>query len=108
MNIAIVSFSYPNNGRQLKKLIQSLVQSGLVACAQVTNYMHSYFVREGKLKKAQEKFVVCKLLPEHTAKVVAAIEKQHPYDIPEILIETKECNQAYGDWVSSCAVVKKK
>lgn len=108
MDIALVSFSYPNSGRQLKKLIQSLVQSGLVACAQVTNYAHSYFIREGKLKKYQEKLVVCKLLPEYISKVVSMIEKQHPYSIPEILIETKQCNNAYADRVSSCAVSKKK
>ena len=103
MIISTITFSYPNDGRKLKKLIQALVQSGKVACAQVTNYIHSYCIREGKLTKSQEKLVTCKLLESNKSIVLEMIKKQHPYDVPEILIESKECNEEYGKRVEECA-----
>ena len=107
-SICIITFSYPNDGRKLKKMIQALVQSGKVACAQVTNYIHSYYVWEGKFTKSQEKLVTCKLLESNKDIVLEMIKKQHPYDVPEILIETKECNEEYGKRVEESAATKAK
>ncbi len=106
MEVAIISFSFPNKGRTLKKLVQQLVQSGLVACVQVTNYVHSYYMHEGKLNKSQEKMVVCKLIPENADKVIDVIQRAHPYSLPEILSETTQCNEAYGERVKNSAAIK--
>ena len=96
MQIARVTFSYSNDGRKLKRLIQMLVQWWFAACVHVINYMHSYYMREGKLKKEQEKLVVCKTTLDKRDKLIEMIKKNHPYEIPEILIEIVECNEEYG------------
>lgn len=95
MQIAKITFSYPNDGRKLKKLVQMLVQWWFVACIQVINYMHSYYMREGKLTKEQEKLVVCKTSLDKKDKLIEIIKKNHPYETPEILIEIVECNEEY-------------
>lgn len=99
MEISIITFSYPNDGRKLKRLVQGVVQGGFAACIQIMNYVHSYYIREWKLKKAQEKLVVCKTSVDKKDKLIEFVKKQHPYEIPEILAETKECNEEYGKWV---------
>lgn len=99
MLISKITFSYSNDGRKLKKLIQAIVQGGFAACVQVINYMHSYYMREWKLKKEQEKLVVCKTALWNKDRLIEFIKKNHPYSIPEILVETVECNEEYGKWV---------
>jgi uncharacterized protein involved in tolerance to divalent cations len=101
-------FSYPNDGRKLKKFVQWLVQSGKVACAQVTNYVHSYYMREGKFTKTNEKLVVCKLALENKDIVLEMIKKQRPYKVPEILCEVVDCNEEYAKWMEESVVMKKK
>lgn len=96
MQIARITFSYSNDGRKLKRLVQMLVQWGFAACVQVMNYMHSYYIREWKLAKEQEKLVVCKTSLDKKDKLIEIVKKNHPYDIPEILIEIVECNEEYG------------
>lgn len=84
------------------------MQSWKVACAQVINYIHSYYIREGKLTKSQEKLVVCKLAETNKAAVLEMIKKQHPHQVPEILIESKECNEDYGKRVEETKTMKSK
>jgi periplasmic divalent cation tolerance protein len=105
--ICLITFSYPNDGRKLKKLVQSLVLSWKVACIQVTNYVHSYYMREGKLTKKQEKLVTCKLLESNSEIVLWLIKNQHPYEIPEILVEKKMVNDEYAHWVEESSKNKK-
>lgn len=99
MQIAKITFSYSNDGRKLKKLVQMLVQWWFAAYVQVMNYMHSYYMREGKLTKEQEKLVICKASLDKKDKLIEIIKKNHPYEIPEVLIEIVECNEEYGKWV---------
>ena len=42
----IVMTTYPNDGRQLKRLILAVLKQDLAACVQRINYVKSYFVRE--------------------------------------------------------------
>lgn len=106
--IYLLTFSYPNDGRKLKKLVQSLVQSWKVACIQVTNYVHSYYMREWKLVKKQEKLVTCKLFESNSESAIALIQSQHPYEIPEIILEKKMVNDEYAGWVEESSKAKKK
>ncbi|HMY80230.1 MAG TPA: divalent cation tolerance protein CutA [Candidatus Absconditabacterales bacterium] len=99
--ISLIIFSYPNDGRKLKRLIQGLVQGKFVACVQVINYVHSYYIREEKFTKSQEKLVVCKTDPLKRSQAVSFIQKQHPYSIPEILTQDVDSNEAYEEWVKT-------
>lgn len=70
--------------------------------------MHSYYVREGKLTKRQEKRVICKLLESNSEAAIALIQSQHPYEIPEIIFEKKMVNDTYAHWVEESSKSKKK
>ena len=56
--------TYPNDGRKLKQLITALLKKKLIACANVMNYAKSYYLREGKIKKDEEKLILIKFPKE--------------------------------------------
>ena len=56
-------------------------------------------MREGKFTKEQEKLVYCKTSINKKDKLIEMIKKNHPYKIPEILVEVVECNEEYGKWI---------
>lgn len=60
----ILLMTYPNDGRKLKQLITALLKKKLIACANVMNYAKSYYLREGKIKKDEEKLILIKFPKE--------------------------------------------
>lgn len=58
--------------------------------------MKSYYIREGKLKREEEKLLFIKTTDEKKEKLIAFIKKQHPYKIPELIrLEPKEVDESY-------------
>lgn len=78
--------TYPNDGRKLKQLITALLKKKLIACANVMNYAKSYYLREGKIKKDEEKLILMKFLKEKESELLPFIKKLHPYEIPELIV----------------------
>ena len=82
----ILLMTYPNDGRKLKQLITALLKKKLIACANVMNYAKSYYLREGKIKKDEEKLILMKFLKEKESELLPFIKKLHPYEIPELIV----------------------
>lgn len=78
--------TYPNDGRKLKQLITALLKKKLIACANVMNYAKSYYLREGKIKKDEEKLILIKFPKEKELELLPFIKKLHPYEIPELIV----------------------
>ena len=82
----ILLMTYPNDGRKLKQLITALLKKKLIACASVMNYAKSYYLREGKIKKDEEKLIFIKFPKEKESELLPFIKKLHPYEIPELIV----------------------
>ena len=78
--------TYPNDGRKLKQLITALLKKKLIACANVMNYAKSYYLREGKIKKDEEKLILIKFSKEKESELLSFIKKLHPYEIPDLIV----------------------
>ena len=78
--------TYPNDGRKLKQLITALLKKKLIACANVMNYAKSYYLREGKIKKDEERLILMKFPKEKESESLPFIKKLHPYEIPELIV----------------------
>ena len=78
--------TYPNDGRKLRQLITALLKKKLIACANVMNYAKSYYLREGKIKKEEEKLILMKFPKEKESELLSFIKKLHPYEIPELIV----------------------
>jgi periplasmic divalent cation tolerance protein len=85
MEARVILVSYPNDGRQLKRLITALLKSGAAKCIQRFNYVKSYYMREGKMKQEEEKILLIKTTEDKLAKLQEILTKNHPYSVPEII-----------------------
>ena len=77
-----------------------LVDAKLVACAQVTGPITSFYRWQGKVESATEFTLSLKTTKELALDLEARLQELHPYELPEI-ITTKldRVNDAYRDWV---------
>ena len=92
----ILLTTYPNDWRKLKNLITALLKKKLVACVNVLNYTKSYYLREGKIKKDEEKLLLIKFSKGKEPELLEFIKKQHPYKIPELIIlPIEKVNEPY-------------
>ncbi|MGO3741155.1 divalent-cation tolerance protein CutA [Kerstersia sp.] len=79
-----------------------LVQQGLAACVQIGAAVQSTYLWEGKLEHATEYPLHAKIARAQRAAAMAAIQRRHPYAVPEIIcLPISTGLPAYLDWVSA-------
>jgi periplasmic divalent cation tolerance protein len=69
---------------EARALCRSLVERGLVACAQRIP-VESLYRWEGELVEDRETLVLLKTRRARSPELMAALQAQHPYDVPEVL-----------------------
>ncbi len=81
----ILLTTYPNKPRELKRFIVGMVKWGLAKCVNRLNYVKSYYMWQWKLVQDEEKILIIKFSSEKKQQLLAYFEKNHPYEIPEII-----------------------
>ncbi len=95
----ILLTTYPNEGREPRQLLTALLKKKLIACANVMNYAKSYYLREGKIKKDEEKLILMKFPEEKASELFSFIKKLHPYESPELIVLNPESvDENYLKW----------
>ena len=85
-----------------QSLARLLVEEKIAACVQLSNGIQSIYRWEGKVCVESEVLLSAKTTSNHWPTISSFIQKNHPYDLPEILAFTPEqYSQQYGAWVSS-------
>ena len=85
---------------QAQTLAEQLVNARLAGCVQITGPICSVYRWQGNVERAQEFRCTIKTLADMVDSVVAAVERMHPYDVPEILlVQVARCSAAYADWL---------
>ena len=64
---------------------RALVQSGLVACANIVPRIRSIFRWEGKVEEERECLLVLKSQSDHFDQLCKRIRELHSYSVPEII-----------------------
>lgn len=83
-------------------LAHSLVEERLAACIQLTTGIQSIYRWEGKVCVESEVLLSAKTTMGQWPAISSFIQKNHPYDLPEILAFTPEqYSEQYGAWVGS-------
>ena len=78
-----------------------LIYDGLAACVQMQEGLYSIYRWEGKVCEDREVLFSAKTTIDLWPKIHEYIQKNHPYDLPEIIaITPSEYDQAYGKWVN--------
>ena len=85
-----------------KLLARMLVEQNLAACVQLVAGVDSIYRWEGKICEEQEVMLSAKTTTNRWSAISSFIQKNHPYDLPEIMAFTPEQHsEQYGTWVSS-------
>ena len=78
---------------------QSMLEVG-AACVQHSS-IRSTYKWEGKIESSSEWRLQMKVSQTHFDAVLSALEKTHPYDVPQIIHWIAESTEEYADWVDS-------
>ena len=87
---------------QAQELVRRLVDDRLVACGTVLPGATSIYRWEGAVTTASETVVLLKTTRARWAGLVAAVERHHPYSVPELVALPVVAGLAdYVAWVAS-------
>lgn len=85
-----------------EKIVKSLLEKRLAACAQIIGPMTSYFHWQGKLDSAQEYLCLIKSRNDLFGELEAEIKNIHPYEVPEILTtQITKGGSDYLNWLAA-------
>jgi periplasmic divalent cation tolerance protein len=87
-----------SSAEQARGLAQAIMCQGLAACVQVEAVV-SHYRWEGALREEGEHRLVCKTLPAAVPALLGLLRAQHPYDLPELVVQPLRATAEYADWV---------
>ena len=99
--INIIKTTLPLTMREFEvtSFAQSLVEAG-AACVQ-HHEISSTYKWEGKIEHQNEWALSIKVSNNNKDSVIEVISNLHPYQVPQILVQSIEANSDYEDWVNS-------
>jgi periplasmic divalent cation tolerance protein len=99
--LLVVVTSLPNL-EAAQSLARSLIEERIAACVQLSSGIQSLYRWDGKVCEESEILLSAKTTVNQWPIIFSFIQKNHPYDLPEILAFTPEqYSEQYGVWVSS-------
>ncbi|MBZ5578906.1 MAG: divalent-cation tolerance protein CutA [Acidobacteriia bacterium] len=102
MTDKIVVLSTCSSEEEAGKLARSMVEQHLAACVNVVPRIRSYYRWKGAIESSDEYLLVIKSSRERMAELRAALEKEHSYEVPEVLVLPVVDGAAnYLNWLQS-------
>ena len=88
------------NIKEAEALASQLLEEKLAACVQVLPPMTSFYFWKGEIQKETEHLVLVKTLEEKFDALQAFIQKNHSYEVPEIVaIKAEHVSDSYLAWM---------
>jgi periplasmic divalent cation tolerance protein len=96
----IVIFVTAGTTEDARKIGQTLVEEGKVACCNIVQPIESIFKWQGKLNIEREALMIMKTREELFDTVAKRIKELHSYEVPEIIaVPITQGAKSYLDWV---------
>jgi len=73
------------NREEAVKIVRSLLEERLIACANIVGPIFSIFWWEGKIEEASEFLVFMKSHENHFERLSERVKEIHSYEVPEII-----------------------
>lgn len=102
MNSGHVTVTYVTapNEDVARKLAKQLVENRLAACVNIVKTIESIFEWKGVIEHEQESMLIIKSHSKKTKDLIEFVEKNHPYDCPEVLaVKVDSGSKKYLEWV---------
>jgi len=85
-----------------QRVAQAMVQEKLAACVNIMPAGQSVYMWEGKICKESEHLAVIKTMDDRYQQLEKFIQKQHPYELPEIVAtQINKGSEKYLDWLTT-------
>lgn len=85
-----------------RALARDLVESGLAACVNIVDRIHSVYRWEGRVSADDEQLLLIKTTEERVGALRETLLAMHPYDVPEfVVIAVDSTSEAYGTWLAA-------
>ena len=84
---------------EANRLAMDLVTQKLAACVQILGPIQSIYEWNGSVQNSSEFGLKLKVAPDSLNNVVSYLKKNHPYDLPEIIVHQVKASPEYADWV---------
>lgn len=81
-----------------RRLAQAVLVQRLAACVQI-EAISSHYRWQGALHEDAEWRLVCKTVPQAVDGLFALLQAQHPYTLPQLVVQPLQASAAYADWV---------
>jgi len=102
MSYNIVIMTAPNK-EEAVKIVHTLLEERLIACANIMDHVSSFFWWQGKIEDEKEVLVIMKSHENLFKKLSKRAMELHSYDTPEILaLPIVNGSQSYLDWMKAC------
>jgi periplasmic divalent cation tolerance protein len=102
MTDKIVVFSTCSSEDEAEKIARSVVGQRLAACVTVVPRVRSFYRWKGEIQSSEEHLLVIKSSRERMADLIAALEKEHSYEVPEVLaLPVVEGSENYLNWLQA-------
>ena len=98
MSLILAYITCPSKD-EAKKIAKLLLEKKLIACAVITGVVDSLFWWKNKISEEKEFLLIAKTDGGKFNKIVAEVEKIHPYDVPCIIKIPISANKKYAKWL---------
>lgn len=89
-----------SNIKKARQLAGLLISKRLAACVQILPGLESHYRWRGKKETSKEVLLIIKTRASLYKKLEAAILKNHPYDVPEIVcLPITKGSKRYLNWI---------
>jgi periplasmic divalent cation tolerance protein len=84
-------------------LAETLLSRRLAACVNILPGVLSLYRWQDRIEQDSEVLLLIKTTEERVTELTALIEREHPYDVPEVIAHPIVAgSQSYLDWVRTC------
>jgi periplasmic divalent cation tolerance protein len=89
---------------EARRIARAVVEVRLAACVNIfPGAVQSIYRWKGKVESSRERLLLIKTSRKRLAKLQAAVERMHPYDVPEfIALPIAAGSAAYLAWLEEC------
>ena len=97
----VVLTTAPNTG-EAETLARLIIEAKLAACVQVLPAMQSFYFWENQIQTDAEHLLLIKTLAGKFDELEKFIQKNHSYDVPEIVaLEAQQVSESYSGWIEN-------
>lgn len=99
---ALVAITALGNEADARALVTALVQDRIIACGTLLSGARSIYRWEGSVREESEVVVLLKTDAAKWDALRVAVERHHPYDVPELLaLPVTHGLERYLSWLAS-------